>query len=388
MGNAYTTQNNDTIGTAIRYKPEKLFSRIRSTGRKLYIEPNTLKTLENLNTYDQHQVAVGIDALASIPLPIDGVQHKSRPTLFRAKKAPGLAGNFIIKYTVNPNYVVVSSISLNYNVLGEKRVSKDEKSALYRIVRNSNTQFDDSITPLKAEKLEESWLPKNPVIKIKTQYAAVNGMLNNLAKASWLMGTHLDTAYKHDSFNEYTLFHNPSEGNLLDFYESVQDNVGFSTNNAKQLAAILQDVQSKGKPVKWVVHSQGGIIFKQALKHHIKTHGNAGLNMNSVSFHAGGNNQKVTDKLLAQVGIKKENPDRNNPFDIVSNIAGGNDLSLGAIKRSLQFRKNVKGSGTASIVESPHTLPFLSLEAYKSFLTQAGDHQSAAKVAKYMESIK
>ena len=70
------------------------------------------------------------------------------------------------------------------------------------------------------------------------------------------------------------------------------------------------------------------------------------------------------------------------------NIAGGNDLSFGAIKRSMQFRKNVKGSDGASIVESPHTLPFLSLEAYKSFLIQAGNNQSAAKVAKYMETIK
>ncbi len=379
-----TPLNTDTLGTATRYKPSKSRS---NSGRKLYIEPKPLKFHENLNGYDQQQVSSGIEALASTPMPMEGVQQKARPASFRAKKSPGFAGNFIIKYSISPMAVTVTSIMLNLDVLVSMPNSKDERTALYEVERLNKITFNEGLSLAQVEELKESWQLKRPVTNVNTTHAAVNGMLNDLNKAAWLMGTHGDIAYRKDAFNDYTLFHNPSEGPKLDFYESVKDNLGITTGNAKQLAAVLRDVQLKGKPVKWIVHSQGGIIFKQALSHHIKNYGNASLNLNSVSFHAGGNNQKTTDRLLAKVGIKKENPDRNNPFDIVPNIAGGNDLSLASIKRSKQFLSKVTGSDSDSMVESPHTLPFLSLEAYRHFLVLAGDNTSAARVTKYMKQI-
>ena len=200
------------------------------------------------------------------------------------------------------------------------------------------------------------------------------------------MGVHADIAFDKDEFNEYTLFHNPSQSGGLDFYESVKDNLGFTTENAKQLAAILRQVQQDGQPVKWVVHSQGGIIFKQALNHHVKKFPGQMLDLNSVVFHAGGNNKRVTEKLLKKVGIRKEGPDRDNPFDMVPNIAGGNHLNPAALRRSILFAKKVTGDGS-STAESPHTLPFLSLEAYHHFLMMAGDQKSAQRVDNYIKKL-
>lgn len=198
------------------------------------------------------------------------------------------------------------------------------------------------------------------------------------------MGIHADVAFAKDEFNEFTLFHNPSQTAKLDFYESVRDNLGVTTENAKQLAAILRQVQQDGEPVKWVVHSQGGIIFKQAIAYHIKKFSGQSLSLNSVVFHAGGNNKRITDKLLKKVGITREAPDRDNPFDLVPNLAGFNHLNPAAICRSLRFSKKVAGDNT-SIAESPHTLPFLSLEAYHHFLSLAGDYKSAKHVDQYMK---
>ena len=388
MENSFSVKNEDKKGTAVRFAPKKFFSIIRRSGRKIYIEPKALTYLERLNGYDQQQIFAGINELASMAHPLSGMQNTHRPMFFRAKKAPGLAGNFIIKYSINSDYTIVTAIILNGNLLGVKKNSADERASLYNVERINKINFDKGISESDVRKLTLAWKMKRPVTEVKTHHAAVNGMLNDLEKAAWLMGVHADVAYKKDSFNEFTLFHNPSEGGRADFYESVKDNLGFTTENAKHLSAVLRDVQLKKQPVKWVVHSQGGIIFKQAVKHHIKNHGGSSLNMNTVSFHAGGNNRKETDTLLSKVGIKKENNDRNNPFDLVPNLAGRNDLSLAAIKRSRQFWKKVKGEEGDSLVESPHTLPFLSLEAYHLFLIQAGNTRHASLVEKYMNSLK
>lgn len=108
---------------------------------------------------------------------------------------------------------------------------------------------------------------------------------------------------------------------------------------------------------------------------------------NSVVFHAGGNNKKEADKFLKQAGIDKAAPDNDNPFDMVPNLAGRNDMSLSGIKRSLQFAGKVMGSESSSPAESPHTLPFLSLEAYHGFLIMAKDYKSAEHVKKYMDEL-
>ncbi|WP_075185331.1 hypothetical protein [Teredinibacter haidensis] len=285
--------------------------------------------------------------------------------------------------------IIVSGIQLNRIILGPKDIAKNERSALYRIKKSGSGIFSSSSTLEQVDKLKDDWKVSaaNAVTAVRTSHAAVNGMLNDLQKASWLMGVHASHAYADDNFGEYTLFHNPSESALPDFYECVSDNLGITTSNAKQLASILLDIQKKGQPVKWVVHSQGGIIFKQALSYHLKRFPGQPLNKNTVVFHSGGNNKKMTDRLLIKTGIQKASADNDNPFDLVPNIAGANHLGLSALKRSIQFSRKVAGKDVSNPTESPHTLPFMGLSSYHRFLTLAGDNKSAERVQKYMNKL-
>lgn len=389
MGIQQNIQSEDTLGSAVRYKdPKKPWYR-NSSGRKLYIEQKALDYLNNLNTYDQAQICRGIERLASVPSPQDGLVQEARPAHFKAKFITVTCFNYSVKYQLNSELVVVQNITLNDLILGKQDNPKDERSCLYNVKQGEKGGFSESSSLSEIRNLHRKWTvsKRSAVTEVITPHAAVNGMLNNLEKATWLMGAHLQHAYPKDDFSEYSLFHNPSQSAKLDFFESARDNLGLTTDNAKRLAAILADVQRKGKSVKWVVHSQGGIIFKQAVAYHIKNNPGQMLNKNTVVFHAGGNNKKTTDQLLSKVGIKKAAPDKDNPFDPVPSLAGGNDLSLSAFKRGLAFWAKVKGSGDPNPVESPHTLPYISLEAYYRFLVLAGDSKSAERVSKYMDKI-
>jgi len=381
-----TEHNSDILGTAIRFNNPILNSKSNGKhGRTIYIEPAAQEFLLDLNGYDQVQVCKGIEALASTPSPQDGMASTLRPDFLKAKLANASIFNYLIKYGISSSAISINSIKLNKDILGSQKDSSMERAALYEIERIGKTKFTSASTLSEIESLkDESWRAKGAVRKVVTRHAAVNGMLNDFRKAGWLMGVHADVAFNKDEFNSFTLFHNPSQTAKLDFYESVRDNLGATTENAKQLSAILRQVQQDGQPVKWIVHSQGGIIFKQAIAYHLKHYSGQSLNLNSVVFHSGGNNKRITNKLLDKVGIRREAPDRDNPFDMVPNLAGFNHLSPAAVCRSLRFSKKVAGENT-SIAESPHTLPFLSLEAYHHFLVLAGDFKSAKHVDRYMQ---
>lgn len=376
----------DKIGSATRFKRGK-GGYFTSSGRKIYLEPEPINFFNELSDYDQTQVVKEIESIASIPSPQDGWVQKLRPAFFKAK---GIKSNFILKYQLTSENAIISSIELNLAVLGSQANTKNERTCLYNVKRNGKPKpFKAKMSLEEVNNLSNAWGNPIPATKVTTQHAAVNGMLNDLDKAKWLMGTHLDTAYPKDLPPAYTLFHNPSEGGGLDLYECALDNgLGGMSENAKALAAVLKDIQVNGSPTKWVVHSQGGIIFKQALKYHTRHNPGMQLTKNSVVFHAGGNNKEETDKLLNKTGIKRAAPDRDNPFDMVPNLAGRNNLSSGSVKRSLAFSPKVFGKTVSgSMAESPHTLPFLSLEAYHRFLTLAGDSKSAARVKQHMNKI-
>jgi hypothetical protein len=332
-------------------------------------------------------VSKGIENLRSEKYPLDGGQHKIRPMFWRVKKDPGIVGHFLIEYEVSSNNrVTVTSIEINTEVLFGKDPITSEHHAMYKVDRVGKARFDERFkpSPITVGSLKTAWRESVPVIRVDTEYAAVNGMLNDFEKAVWLMGVHLDTAYKAEKFNEYTLFHNTSQHGLPDFYESVRDKLGFTTENAKRLAAVLQQIQVRGKPVKWIAHSQGAIIFKEAIRHHLK-HIGGYLSQNSVVLHAGGHKKVEMEALLKQVGIQKNNPDLDNPFDPVPALAGGNDVSLSAAARCLPFWRKLKGWGVEFETESPHTLPFQGLEFYRRMLVHAGNNRGAKRVEKHMK---
>ena len=380
----------DLIGTAARYEGTSDSNSFDfRNGRKIYLESKAIRFWEGLNGYDFARVKSELERLSPVPSPMDGLVNKIRPNFFKAKNVEGNLLSFIIKYSLSSTSVIVSSIQLNQAVLGSKNSAKDERVAMYHVDKvRPNVHFNAQSTKAGVRELQLAWQANSrAVLSIDTSHAAVNGMLNNLQKAVWLMGVHSEHAYAEDKLKEYTLFHNPSEEAVLDFYESVQGNLGGVTENGRYLAAVLAQVQARGKPVKWTVHSQGGIIFKEAVAYHLKNFPGRSLNKNSVVVHSGGNNKKGLNRLLQQVGIKKAGPDNDNPMDAVPNLAGGNDLRLSSIKRSVRFLGKVIGVGDPGAEESPHTLPFISLEAYRHFLTSAGDHKRAGQVARYMQKL-
>src|SRR5690606_34323574 len=138
------------------------------------------------------------------------------------------------------DYRIANGQVIVYNIQPVDRIQKQrnrmERVALYKVKRNS----------------QGVWEVGSKIEKIDTPHAAVNGQLNNLARATWLMGAHLDHAFGH--LNEYTLFHNPSEGFADDTWESFRDKIGITTPTTREFAKVLLDTQHSGQAVKWVAH--------------------------------------------------------------------------------------------------------------------------------------
>lgn len=379
--------NKSTSSAAIPFVNPFLFSASSgSAGNELYIEKSAKKFFDTLNGYEKEMVAKGIEALRSVKGPMDGASHMMRPNFWKMKKDPGTAGNYLISYEVISRRVTITSVTHNEEVLFTQKSSRDERGALYSVKKIKDVKFDDNFIPSETNltKMRNSWGKAKPVTRIDTTHAAVNGMLNDFGKAQWLMGVHTDFSYASDNIKEYTLFHNPTETIWPDLFECARDQLGLTTQNAKHLSAVLRQIQNRKKPVSWLVHSQGGIIFKQAIQHHIKNFGGS-LDQNTVAFHSGGNNEKVADSLLKKVGIKKTAKDNNNPFDMVPNLAGMNNLNRASIKRSVNFAAKVAGTPGQQETESPHTLPFVSLEFYRRMLIHGGDYDRAKQVKSHMK---
>jgi hypothetical protein len=230
-----------------------------------------------------------------------------------------------------------------------------------------------------------------PATQIRTRHAAVNGMKNDRAKAQWLMGTHLDVAYPAAKVKEYTLFHNPTDGIVLsDIAECLWDKVAplpfMASCQVRHLADLLWQSQMEGHQTDWVVHSQGAIIFKAAVRHHLSIRAGSRLDRHTVAFHAGASVIASTRPFLEKAGIKI-GLERINPFDLVPNLAGHNDFSDSGLERCLRFFRNVFSDNSGNPSVSPHTLPYLGVCTYYLQLKDAGLHREAGVVYDYMGSL-
>nr|WP_158678919.1 RHS repeat-associated core domain-containing protein [Pseudoalteromonas sp. T1lg75] len=251
----------------------------------------------------------------------------------------------------------------NYNktitIGGSKNTSNGEQNSSRS---NKNTETMDIGSPQDKSNIEESpglyhvewnteldaWGNPVPVDEVTTEYAAINGMLNNLDRAKSLMGEHVRHAYGKD-INEFTLFHNPTKGLVADSWEALRDKVGLTTDITKQFSSVLGKTQASGMKVNWVAHSQGGIIFSEAVRYN---EGN--LSNMRVAFHAGGNNRWVTNRILKSANVSNKGY-LDHPYDPVPAIGGFNTLNPIRIIGSIMQLYNV-GYGTQQ--ESPHTLPY------------------------------
>ena len=351
---------------------------------RIYITEQALAMLASLNDFDQRQVVKEMDYVCKNPNSCSSVKHSNMPfkRLWRSKDQ-FRSYHYLLEFKVNANgLVVIQEIYFDENLQGKQSKPSHERNMMYTVKRTGD-RFNGVFDEEQLKKTSTSWTKGVPTQQINTQHAAVNGMQNPLTKASWLMGTHLDVAYPKDDFKVYTLFHNPTDSVFYDVVECVFDKrKGTKSQNARHLAAILKQNQQKGQKTKWVVHSQGAIIFSAALEHY-RSHHTGGLTCHQVVIHAPGAWLSRLSSIAIKLGVEiiKE---RSNPFDLVPNIAGTNDLSPSSLVRSLKF---FGLTFFGNELTSPHTLPYLGLESYHCQLRLAGNHRRADDVIKYINKI-
>ncbi|SBS27470.1 hypothetical protein MSP8887_00655 [Marinomonas spartinae] len=355
------------------------FSRVKFTCQALAM-------LSRLNSYDMDMVVKDILKIYSNPYAPSVTKHSRNPLrrIWR-NKYPFRSYHYLIQFEVVNGLIVIYDIFFDKQLHGAKDNFSAERSMLYEVKRKTSVGYDKALNKDDIRALENAWSrAPEPVSEIKTIHAAVNGMQNNLEKATWLMGTHADAAYHDDKIQAYTLFHNPSDGGKLDFIECIFDKtLGRKSHNAKHLASVLEQNQRQRKHVKWVAHSQGAIIFSTALQIYNKKNNQTPLTTQELAIHGSGAQVERLKSFARQAGLKI-NSVRNNPFDLVPNIAGQNNLSVSSLARSLKFKDLVKDGGPGA---SPHTLPFLGLETYAEPLRMLGYRDEAKTVNRFLRTL-
>lgn len=259
-------------------------------------------------------------------------------------------GAFTVWYKVASGQVII----FNIEVEDEAQNARDrlEKPGLYKIKKNG----------------QGTWVKDDIVSQITTGHAAVNGQSNNLNKATWLMGAHLDFEYGKSVVNEYTLYHNPSIGGGGDTWESMRDKMGFTTDVTKQFSKVLQESQKQGKEIKWIAHSQGGAIFAEGVRYFLngnsswavlggfngvfKDKENISLDNHKVAFHGNANNNARSKLLFDRAGIEVV-ATRTNDYDFVGNVIGMNTLNPRKLIGSVIYGRHVF---SGSVQQSPHTM--------------------------------
>jgi len=112
-------------------------------------------------------------------------------------------------------------------------------------------------------------------------------------------------------------------------------------------------VHENGNSVKWLAHSQGGLIFTEAARYHWENN-HTELSNNSVQFNAGANNEAISKGILKNVKIDILGFN-NHPFDPVPNIIGGNAKDwVSKLGSTIGFLFIF----TDNPNKSPHTLPY------------------------------
>lgn len=354
--------------------------------KKLVLGDEAFRMLCALNDFDRLKVADDLLDIANNPNRLDA--DTGRQNWFQRlqrSRYPFKKYHYKVMYAIRPGKpVLIVDIFLDVDLLMAPLLPDSmQRNALYRISKAGTASFTPDFKHLGTSSkpvvktLEDAWndVAHVPTHRVDTLHAAVNGMQNNLNKAAWLMGTHLENAYAGGTspLDNYTLFHNPTDGWKQDLLECAYDKRnGHASHNSRHLAAVLKEAQERGHRTRWVAHSQGAIIFSTAVEFALK-HYNMSLGCHSISLHAAGCNIKRAELTCERAGIRIERV-LNNPFDLVANVAGANDLSCSGLARSLKFRGLVLGDDPLA---SPHTLPYQGLDTYVEQLRFTGHHDLA-----------
>ena len=344
-----------------------------------------LAMLSQLNDYDLKMVSADIIQICANPNAKNSIKHSRNPLrrLWRTQY-PFRNYHFLIEYSLKNNFINLEDVLFDKQLEGAKNNFAAERTMLYEVKRRSNDTYDKAMNDEGIKKVQGAWEPiPTPTTQIKTQHAAVNGMQNELTKAMWLMGTHLDRAYEGDGIKAYTLFHNPTDYAKLDLIECAFDKrLGTKSHNAQHLAAVLAQNSQQSKQVKWLAHSQGAIIFCAALEHY-RIHYGKPLTGQQLAVHGSGSNIERLKRIAHSTGLKVVAV-RNNPYDLVPNLADRSKISSSSLVRSMKFKGLVTGGDVGA---SPHTLPFLGLVTYADQLQMLGYNDKADVVRKFIKTL-
>ena len=311
-----------------------------------------------LSGYAEHVINSEVDDYASYSLDVHINQLRSNPRSLKTsyimkntvdtRKAS--TGKYDLWYKIANGQIIIFNVELQDEF--QKARDRLEKPGLYKIKKTS----------------QGAWVKEVSATKILTKYAAVNGQSNNLNKATWLMGAHLDFEYGKSNLKEFTLFHNPSVGASGDTWESLQDKLGFTTDVTRNFSKVLQQSQKERKEIKWVAHSQGGAIFAESVRYFLngdsswailggfngafKDKEDISLSNHKVAFHGNANNNMRSKILFDRAGIEVIST-RVNDYDFVGNILGFNTLNPRKLMGSVVYSNHVF---SGSVSQSPHTL--------------------------------
>lgn len=305
-------------------------------GYDVYIATASASVLDIVSPYQHMVLTQKLHSLAALPRS-EEANHKKNTTDKYYVTEPKTG--FSIAYEIVNGAVYVTNIVPDPEAEGVRR----EVPTVYLVKRGPDGDWTES---------------KVSAMTVSTPFAAVNGQSNVLERAKELMAAHISKAFD-SKLSEYTLFHNPSDGGMWDTYESSKDKRGFTTGVSKQFSRVLANVQSGDTPVKWIAHSQGGVIFAEAVRYHL-AQGGGPLSNNAVMFHAGANHKQKTERYLgiAQVPILGYN---DHPFDFVPQIIGGHADSVSDVVGSVLHSGWVFAG---SPERSPHTLPYQGMDHY------------------------
>ena len=267
-----------------------------------------------------------------------------------------------VDYRINSGQIMVYNIEPVDAI--QRARDKLEKVALYRV-----------------KKRQGVWRISEKTDQVVGPYAAINGQSNNLAKAPWLMGAHLEFEFG-KAVNEFTLFHNPSVGGLGDTWESMRDKLGFTTDVTRKFADALSRAQKADHKVRWVAHSQGGVIFAEAVRYILNgnsswalnnfsfngiNHEDRGavLNKHSVAMHGNANNNWRSSHLFERAGVEVI-ATRANSYDFVNTLIGANTANPWRLLGSVVYSKHVF---SGSLQQSPHSLMHRDWKSWNSAMT-------------------
>lgn len=333
---------------------------------RLNAAPMVEEPLDSLGAYGYRLLLTGYS---------DMIARKERSSAFGAgrqltqdlrsvKANPRMLSNHKLKGSVDTwsckgmfyrmDYKVCDGQVIIFNIQPLDHIQKardlSEKPCLYQVTKNDGG----------------GWKITGKVDSVKPGYGAVNGQSNNLTKATWLMGAHLEFEFG-KQVNEYTLFHNPSIGGMGDTWESFRDKIGITTPVTKIFAEKLLAAQRASNSIKWVAHSQGGVIFAEAVRTIVKNNKKekSVLDRQSVALHGNANNNFRSKFLFEKAGVEVISA-RGNTYDFVNVIIGMNSLNPWRVLGSLVYARHVF---SGSVNQSTHTLMHKDYDAWNTEMT-------------------